>query len=287
MVNMKKLSVFGILLLVTVSIFCQTYEFENRRYVYDTVTSFLFKDRLFHYNNSDYTHTPVPNSVFPVPLTGPYKIKNVANFTVAEVDFPEGKRDIYVFYEGRHIILYDTLRKEVFYGTDRVYDEPFIYPIRNVEATSYFTEILKGKEVKYTPDNLTNSDITKPWVEGVEGNGIGEKLRIGRYDSGRGIRHLLIINGFFSPTQPELYLDNGRIKKVMMRGYNADGELIYEGVHELKDTPNLQLLSSVVPVSEFELEILEVYPGRRFEDTAVSGIFHDGMRYLLEMDPRG
>ncbi len=82
-------------------------------------------------------------------------------------------------------------------------------------------------------------------------------------------------------------MDNSRIKKVMVRGYNATGDLLYKGPHELEDTPNLQLISLVIPVAEFELEILEVYPGRRFEDTAVSGIFHDGMRYILEMDPRG
>ncbi len=263
-------------------LFSDGFSFENRRYMDGNDLTFVIKDGTFSYRVSDYEYFGKPglDVQIPITITGPYKIKDVANHTVIEVDFPEGKRDIYIFYESRHIILYDTYFKRIFYGTDILSDERFIYPVNWVKASSYFTEILGGKEVKYTPDNLSDDDITNPWVEGVEGYGIGEVLRIGRYDGTTGIRDLLIMNGFFSPNQPELYLDNGRIKKVMMRGYDEEGRLIYTGIKELEDTPNLQLLSSVIPAVEFELEILEVYPGRRFEDTAVSGIFRDWLRLL-------
>ncbi|MDR2900371.1 MAG: hypothetical protein LBV20_02465 [Treponema sp.] len=269
-------------------LFSEGFSFENRRYMNSNDLSFVFKDETFSYRIQEYEQYGKPglDKQIPITITGSYIIKNVANNTIIEVDFPEGKRDIYVFNESRHIILYDTYLKRIFYGTDILSDESFIYPVNGVKATSYFTEILGGKEVKYTPDNLSDSDITNPWVEGVDGYGIGEVLHIGRYDNSRGIYHLLIMNGFFSPNQPELYLDNGRIKKVMMRGYDKEGRLTYGGIKELEDTPNLQLLTSVVPCVEFELEILEVYPGRRFEDTAVSGIFHDGLRYMQEMNLR-
>jgi hypothetical protein len=65
-----------------------------------------------------------------------------------------------------------------------------------------------------------------------------------------------------------------------MRGYDENGQLVYESIKELEDTPNLQVISSPVLLISIELIITEVYPGTLYEDTAISGIFHDGLLHL-------
>jgi hypothetical protein len=264
-----------------------SYSFENREYTDYLGFSFSFKGNIFSYVKYGYEQYGIIDATsIPKTISGPYIVKFISGYTVVEVDFEEeGKRDIFVFYESSHIILYDTKLKETFYGTENVRSEAMLFPVQ-VSASSYFTEILGGKEVKYLPENLASRDITRPWVEGAEGPGIGEFLRTRRsnIDNSEGHRHFLIINGFFSPSQPSLYYDNCRIKKLLMRGFDQQGRLRYEGVKELADTPNLQYISSVISLAVIEFEILEVYPGNRFEDTAISGLFHDGLRFLSDIE---
>jgi hypothetical protein len=77
-----------------------------------------------------------------------------------------------------------------------------------------------------------------------------------------------------------LYLANSRVKSFLIRGYDKDGELIYEFIKELEDTPNLQLISLPIKQTIIELVITDVYPGTIYQDTAISGIFHDGLLHL-------
>ncbi len=44
--------------------------------------------------------------------------------------------------------------------------------IENISSTSF----LKEKSIDYKPENLQNYNLDSPWVEGVTGYGIGEKI---------------------------------------------------------------------------------------------------------------
>jgi hypothetical protein len=273
----------SIALVFAVVVSAESYRFENRWYVESAEISFSFRSGEFTYYNSHYDNygTKGIDKDIPLTMSGAYSIKDINGFLVADVKFIGSSHRIFVFSEDSNIIIYDTLFKRVFFGTENAKSEAAIFPVHWAKATSYYTEILGGKEIEYSPDNLARGDITKPWVEGIKGNGEGEVLRVGRY-APNGIRHLLILNGFFSPVNPQLYWDNSRVKTLKLKGYDEEGELIYEGVKELEDKPGLQLLTAVIPAVEFEIEIVDVYPGKRFADTAISGVFHDGLRYLEE-----
>jgi hypothetical protein len=173
--------------------------------------------------------------------------------------------------------------QKTFLGTNWRGDEAMLFLMPGIKATSFLTERIQEKEIKYVPDNLTNYDITQPWVEGVQGHGIGEILTIGSRERPCRRINMVILNGFFSPTKPSLYLANSRVKSFLMRGYSEDGELIYESTKELEDTPNLQVISSPVRLAIIELIITDVYPGTTYQDTAISGIFHDGLLHLRGM----
>ncbi len=138
-----------------------------------------------------------------------------------------------------------------------------------VSTTSFLTEGNK----KYKPENIFINASDCPWVEGVKGYGIGEKL-IFEVNPSRG---LLISIGYVSYEKPYLYRKNSRPKTVRIYLKNSD---IYQ-LYELNDTPNPQIL--IFPINEkkmypyqerykgtVELEIIDVYKGDNWDDTCIN-----------------
>lgn len=253
-------------------------EFEGTAYYIPHVIEFKFEDGVFRYVNYFEAAGRVSPAMYPSTMTGSYEIREREGFTVARVRFPSDTRDLFLFYESQHLIVYDTELRQTYVGQRSPRDGGGLFPMHSIRATSFFTEILRGKEVRYTAENLTDEDISNAWVEGVPGYGKGERLHIG--DGGD---HVVLLNGFFAPFQPTLYWDNGRLKRVLVRGYDETGATAFEEVYEIPDVPNLFPLQFPMFVDSYVLEILEVYPGRRFEDTAISGLFFDGYRNQMRL----
>ena len=66
----------------------------------------------------------------------------------------------------------------------------------------------EGKKT-YCASNLANLELNSPWGEGVNGNGIGEKIS---FETNGEV--LYFFNGYVSFSKPWLYTDNGRVKKI-------------------------------------------------------------------------
>ncbi len=82
------------------------------------------------------------------------------------------------------------------------------------------SSILKEKDKEYKIKNLGYPYLEKPWVEGVDGWGIGENFII-QSSHGDEYKHLLIMNGYISAKNPHLYEENGRIKKIEVMGVKS------------------------------------------------------------------
>ncbi len=134
--------------------------------------------------------------------------------------------------------------------------------IERISATSYLSE----SNVKHIPEFATDGDIKTAWVEGVEGQGIGEKLTITfndtSYVSG------FVINAGYQKSE-KLYKKNSRPKslKVMF----SDGEM-EEFV--LDDTLGEQEFYFKTPrnTTFVSFTISSVYPGEVYQDTVISEI---------------
>lgn len=125
---------------------------------------------------------------------------------------------------------------------------------------------LKEGNVKYEAGNLGIFMLNKPWVEGVEGNGEYEYVELKA-----NISSFYIINGYISYTKPYLYEDNSRVKKIKISF--LDNPKLNDIVVELEDTPNPQKVSLGTSFyGKLRLEILEVYPGIKYEDTCITNI---------------
>lgn len=132
---------------------------------------------------------------------------------------------------------------------------------------------------RYAAEKAHDFSIVTAWVEGVDGNGEGEYLRYSFPGTCPRITTVLIHNGYVKNW--EVWYDNARVKRLLMY-YNDEPYAILN----LQDTMGLQSFDVGVlgyedkdsaPAWSIKFEILEVYPGKKYEDTAITEIYFDGI----------
>lgn len=208
----------------------------------------------------------------------PYKVLTDESFTRIKTR----SHDFYIFwYEKDVCILYDIKTGNSYWGVNQTSPHILIDPsTKRFRGTtvfdlsskwgkfsSFLVENVGGKERKYNGVGLNqhhyNYDF-KPWVEGANGQGLGEWAEV--YSPRN---RIVIMSGFIDPTHPDLFKKNSRVKKIQA-SFGSES-LIFN----LRDTPQPQLLE--LPASFkagiVRLTILDVYPGSKYEDTAISSIF--------------
>jgi len=154
--------------------------------------------------------------------------------------------------------------------------------MKNVKVSSQL-------EGDYSKDNLFDNDFSTAWVEGVNGQGVGQKIEIELADYRLGA--ISIVNGY---TKSEsLYYANSRIKRIRIDkeflSYAYPTEPDFERIEvELKDLKYIPIDNNnfsamtqtladygegYVKVKKLTITILEVYPGTKYDDTCISEIF--------------
>jgi hypothetical protein len=118
----------------------------------------------------------------------------------------------------------------------------------------------------YGPDSLFDNDYGTAWVEGVDGQGIGEWIVV-EFDKPRLVQDIQIANGYNK--DPELYQKNSRVKEIKLEFSGRERKSVV-----LKDTGSMQ---SITPPKDeglnafwIKFTIESVYPGSKFADTAIS-----------------
>ncbi len=146
---------------------------------------------------------------------------------------------------------------------------PFIWPMHSFEISPQYvdcTSYLLEKTKKYSIENLSNCMVDSPWVEGVDGDGIGEGFtmidRLNRYHP-----YLLIMNGYISYEKPYLYKQNNRIKKIKVTGLKSGKAKVLD----VLDTPHPQTvdISFITEAEDIRVEIADVYKGTKYDDTCL------------------
>ena len=150
--------------------------------------------------------------------------------------------------------------------------------IRNVTASS---SLKSTATINYLPTNANNSSFKDAWVEGVAGYGIGEHITFHFKPKTLKIYDINIANGYVK--SEKAYRENSRPKKLKMYVDNkpvailnlqdirqeqiftfepaiGDGEMRYLFSEEAKGEPERTV----------KFEIMEVYPGEKYDDTVIS-----------------
>jgi len=174
------------------------------------------------------------------------------------------KRFLVLYLHGDYLFLYNENNKIIQMGMSRETNIRSVTPY--LTATS---ELWKGDTV-YSVNNLTTINNLRPWV--TEGSGVGEKITLTPSHSlrGRGFSSITISNGYVDFNRSYLYEYFNRVKKIRVSWGNPDEYIVFD----LEDTPQFQRF---VLHSEFqseinflEIEILEVYRGLRYDNTAMN-----------------
>jgi len=133
----------------------------------------------------------------------------------------------------------------------------------------------QGKH-KYLANYVCDDDPTTAWVEGNPDYGIGEFIEFNNPII-MGDGEISILNGYQS--SKTAWDNNSRVKKFKVSLNGKDFAIL-----ELADVMGAQiftlpsiLLNSIVGEKDvLRFTILEVYPGTKYKDTAISGIFSCG-----------
>jgi caspase domain-containing protein len=117
---------------------------------------------------------------------------------------------------------------------------------------------------RYGPANLVDGKNATAWVEGVSGNGSGEKILIA-FDRPRLLSGFKIVNGYAK--NEDIFFKNTRIHTALVRLSNGSSETI-----SLPDDMRTNRFAFGEPVetSWIEIEIGTVFPGDKYSDTALS-----------------
>ncbi len=155
-----------------------------------------------------------------------------------------------------------------------------------VHVTKFNTSsfLKPNKEITYGAQNAHDFNIVTAWVEGDSGHGIGAYLEY-EFDTGKmtyiggdhnyAIYDIYIANGY--KKSKRLWESNSRVKKFKMY---VNGEPF--GILELLDAFEFQTISiPKIPLPPkglltLRFEIMEVYPGTKYKDTAITELLFSG-----------
>ncbi len=137
--------------------------------------------------------------------------------------------------------------------------------------------------LRYNEEKAFDNELSTSWVEGVEGPGIGEKIAFAIEQTADQIS---IFPGY---GEDQYYLPNNRLKKAVLTIYayqyiipqTGDAYTVEKLISwelEFNDSQSFQDFPISIPETDFEsiyfgvLEIREVYPGTRWDDTCIAEI---------------
>lgn len=145
--------------------------------------------------------------------------------------------------------------------------EPTVVPetpqnisISAIEATSCLSEY----DMTHSAERIHDGTLEQAWVEGAEGQGIGESVTV--YFDDYYVIHNLIINAGYQKSE-ELYYKNSR--PYILKVYYSDGGTELIELADFYGTQNI-VLSYGAATNSIELEIESVYEGNKYQDTVIS-----------------
>lgn len=290
---MKKKSLSLVIILILLQqIFCENFSLCGRYYpdLYSTIDVLMIEDNTikYHFETTDKEVSVKYSKYYDSGLL----------FLKLSESFPKEINENYYYYnkdvETNDKILVlaglikdkddKTKEKVLMFATTKGFDKdsyPFIWPMKNFQISPQYincTSYLKEKTKVYSVENLSNCMVDTPWVEGVEGDGIGEGFTmVDRLN--RCYPYLLIINGYISYEKPYLYKQNNRIKKIKVTGLKSGKSRVLD----IRDTPHPQTvdISFITEPEDIRIEVADVYKGSKYDDTCL----HFCITYNKEVIP--
>ncbi|WP_299818623.1 caspase family protein [uncultured Roseibium sp.] len=119
---------------------------------------------------------------------------------------------------------------------------------------------------RYGPGNLFDGKTSTAWVEGVSGEGAGEKVLVA-FDRPRWLQGFEIVNGYAK--NRDIFQKNARVRTANVTLSDGTTRIL-----RLSDTMGAEryVFDTPVEAAWLEFEIGTVFPGSRYKDTAISEV---------------
>lgn len=124
----------------------------------------------------------------------------------------------------------------------------------------------------YGPANLFNASTGTAWVEGRDGNGVGEWITV-EFDSMRRVKSINVQNGYQKSN--DIFQKNNRVRQLRVLFSGGQSEIFI-----LQDRISSQLLTLHKPVQAYWLKFIidDVWAGNKYTDTAITKLLVDSER---------
>jgi hypothetical protein len=117
----------------------------------------------------------------------------------------------------------------------------------------------------FRPTNLLDGDLASVWVEGADGNGVGQWVRL---DFQQAVTMARIEIGNGDQRNNEWFANDERVKSLELQYSDGRSQVV-----QLQDAQGLQEIKPATTETEWiKLTILSIYPTYTLEDAALSDI---------------
>lgn len=131
----------------------------------------------------------------------------------------------------------------------------------------------------YGSENIGDLNYETAWVEGVDGDGIGEHIEFNFPPSHPRITTVIIANGFVKSR--EIWKNNARVKQLKMYLNTKPFAILNVKDVYAVQTFNIQTIGKErnlgLSPDSIKFEISAVYKGDKYNDTAITEIYFDGL----------
>ncbi|MCG8531992.1 MAG: hypothetical protein MI749_15200, partial [Desulfovibrionales bacterium] len=168
--------------------------------------------------------------------------------------------DLFYVLKGPSYVVVYTAERELFFAgssLDILNQKPLVF-----SGSSFYSD----RYGIYSYSNLNHVTDKSPWVEGSDGNGIGEVLSVS--SPKREIGHLIISSGFFSIDNPGLYRLNSRPRLMRL----VSNEPLFKMDIEMHDSPIPMSIHLPFDTKDINLEMLTVFDGEKWDDMSINFI---------------
>ncbi|MDD3036298.1 hypothetical protein [Bacteroides sp.] len=202
--------------------------------------------------------------------------------------FPKIGETINLSNEGEKKFLQALKSSELIDGKENYWDiigvSCSFYCACGLGELSASSELKPQHGLSYRAQNAHDLSYRTAWIEGVPGYGAGEYLVYRFPPENPRITDVIIINGYVK--SDKAWRENSRVKRLKMyvdgKPYailnlqDSKDQQIFavEPIgHSNRTDENLSKMSDIV----LKFEIVEVYPGEKYDDTAITEIYFDGI----------
>ncbi|MGB1314756.1 MAG: NADase-type glycan-binding domain-containing protein [Chitinophagales bacterium] len=133
------------------------------------------------------------------------------------------------------------------------------------------------KNNKYFAKQANDLDYRTAWVEGKEDSGIGEYIEYYFKNNSPRITSIIISNGYFK--SDNAWQNNNRVKALKLHINNVPTAILHLKDSKTDQAFEIDTLGRNEDGTELILkfEILEIYKGLKYDDTAITEIYFDGI----------